>query len=130
MNISRMTPLDCENANPSAGARNGAVQGVARIVASTPLKNAPPAPSFEATEPAATPTELSVTSNSPKRFSATSVTRIVNKTTNCGFDICIPQPANPPTLFTPITIPARIKNETSTPAPYSKPSRRTRAGDS
>ena len=31
----------CEKAKPSAGARNGAVQGVAKVVARTPLKNAP-----------------------------------------------------------------------------------------
>src|SRR5579859_8250544 len=40
-------------AKPSAGARNGAVQGVASAVASSPLKNAPGAPGLEASWPAA-----------------------------------------------------------------------------
>ena len=43
----------CEKAKPSAGARNGAVQGVAKVVASTPLKNAPLAPCRDARFPAA-----------------------------------------------------------------------------
>src|ERR1019366_10412517 len=50
--IKTMTDALCANAKPSAGARNGAVQGVARVVASTPLKNAPLAPCFEARFPA------------------------------------------------------------------------------
>ena len=63
----------CANAKPSAGARNGAVQGVARVVASTPLKNAPGAPCFEASWPAASAIfPPGVISYTPNRFSATS----------------------------------------------------------
>ena len=116
-NISTITAAVCVKAKPSAGARNGAVQGVANTVARTPLKNAPPTPSRVATEPAAAPTEPSVTSNSPNRFNATSMMRTVSKTTNCGLDICMPQLASSPALFTPITTPASTKNDTTTPAP-------------
>jgi len=38
---STMIAGGCANAKPRAGARNGAVQGVASAVARTPLKNAP-----------------------------------------------------------------------------------------
>src|ERR1041385_4246384 len=72
----RMIGVEDANANPSAAPRNGAVQGVARIVARTPLKNAPEAPSREASPLAPSRARpLIVTSNTPKRFSATSVTR-------------------------------------------------------
>ena len=65
-------------ANPTAAPRNGAVQEVARIVASSPLKNAPAAPSFaEALAAAPIARPLSVTSNTPNRFSAISVTIVV-----------------------------------------------------
>ena len=114
---SRITAAVCVKAKPSAGARNGAVHGVASTVASTPLKNAPPAPSRPATEPAAAPTEPSDTSNNPNRFSATSRMSTVNNTTNCGLDICMPQLANAPALFTPITTPASARNDTTTPPP-------------
>ena len=77
-NVRRMTADGCVNANPSATPRNGAVQGVASNVASTPLKNAPAAPPRDASSlaaPMARP--LSVTSKTPNKFSATSSTRIV-----------------------------------------------------
>ncbi len=84
----------CENAKPSAGARNGAVQGVAKVVASTPLKNAPAAPCFAARFPAASSARPpSVTSNTPNKFSATSVTSVVRQTMKIGLPNCIPQPA-------------------------------------
>ena len=74
-NINTMMGAGCAKANPSAPARNGAEQGVASAVARMPLKNAPLAPSLDASVeavPIAPPP--SVTSNRPKRFNATSVT--------------------------------------------------------
>src|SRR5271170_256954 len=63
---SKMTGDFCANAKPSAGARNGAVQGVAKVVARTPLKNAPDAPCRAARFPAASKAlPPSVTSNTP-----------------------------------------------------------------
>src|SRR5476651_1937705 len=50
--ISAMTAALWAKAKPSAAPKNGAVQGVASAVASTPLKNAPLAPCFEARFPA------------------------------------------------------------------------------
>src|ERR1700753_3163580 len=46
--IKMIIPVLCAKAKPRAGARNGAVQGVASVVARTPLKNAPGAPCLEA----------------------------------------------------------------------------------
>src|SRR3954470_5360204 len=68
----RMIGVLDANAKPSAMPRNGAVQGVARTVARTPLKNAPEAPSREARPLAiSSALPLTVTSNTPKRFNAT-----------------------------------------------------------
>ena len=62
-------PAVCVKANPRAAPRKGAVQGVARMVASTPLKNAPAGPCFEAKVPAASMTcAPGLTSKTPKRF--------------------------------------------------------------
>ena len=67
--INTMNAALWANAKPSAMLKNGAVQGVARIVASTPLKNAPAAPCFEARFPAASSARPpSVTSNTPNKF--------------------------------------------------------------
>ena len=77
-NTATMTRGVCAKANPRAMLRNGAVQGVAKIVASTPLKNAPAAPCLDARLPAAPmicPPRL--TSKTPNRFNATSATRTV-----------------------------------------------------
>ena len=85
-NIRATTGADCAKAKPSATPRNGAVQGVAKAVARTPLKKAPAFPCFDAS-PAAAPIArpLKVTSKRPNRFSATSVTSTVMITRNCGF---------------------------------------------
>ena len=85
-NIRTMTAADCAKAKPSAAPRKGAVQGVAKIVASTPLKNAPDAPCWEARSPAAPITRpLKVTSNKPNRFSATTVTLVGANNTDTDF---------------------------------------------
>src|SRR5216684_4454692 len=52
-NMSTMIPALWAKANPRAAPRNGAVQGVASKVASTPLKNEPAGPCLEANVPAA-----------------------------------------------------------------------------
>src|SRR5438093_709536 len=58
-------------ANPTAGARNGAVQDVASSVVRSPLKKAPAEPCFDASVVAAVSApEPSVISNTPKRLSA------------------------------------------------------------
>ncbi len=83
--ISTMNAALWANAKPSAMLKNGAVQGVARTVASTPLKNAPAAPCLEARFPAASSARPpSVTSNTPNKFSATSVTSVVRQTMKNG----------------------------------------------
>src|SRR5581483_5525651 len=77
-NISRINGGGCAKANPSAAPRNGAVQGVASTVASTPLKKAPAAPERDASAPAAFITPLpGLISKSPNKFNATSVTMTV-----------------------------------------------------
>ena len=73
--------------------RNGAVQGVASAVASTPLKKAPAAPLLEASVPAASIARPPiVTSKTPNKFSATSVTSTVRETRKIGLPNCMPQP--------------------------------------
>src|SRR5439155_24269861 len=63
---------------PTAKPRNGAVQEVARTVVRKPLKNAPRVPCFDANCVAAViAPEPSVTSNTPNRFRAINVTRVV-----------------------------------------------------
>src|SRR5262245_30467435 len=102
------------NANPTALARNGALHGVERIVARTPLKKAPLIPSLEASDDAAPMVLLpSVTSKIPNRFKATSVTRVVSTTSSRASPNCIPQLTCLPTLFNPTTNPASTKNETN-----------------
>ena len=71
-------PAGWVKAKPSAAPRKGAVQGVARMVASTPLKNAPAGPCFDAKVPAVSMTRPpGLISKRPKRFSATRVTSAV-----------------------------------------------------
>ena len=41
INMAKIIAADCENANPKAVPRNGAVHGVASTVANTPWKNEP-----------------------------------------------------------------------------------------
>src|SRR4051812_35906935 len=66
-----LTGLFDRNAKPRAAPRMGAVQGVASIVARTPLKNAPEFPSREASVLAASKAfPLTVISKTPKRFMA------------------------------------------------------------
>src|SRR5438874_2481754 len=67
-NIKTTTSADCVKAKPKATPRNGALQGVGRAVASTPLKNAPALPSFDA-RPAAAPIArpLTTTSKPPRK---------------------------------------------------------------
>ncbi|MGH9457047.1 MAG: hypothetical protein ACRD2J_05335, partial [Thermoanaerobaculia bacterium] len=67
----KRTPFDWVKANPIAVPRNGAVQGVARAVASTPWTNAPPAPCPPAT---ALPNENPRISKTPNRFIAKTTT--------------------------------------------------------
>ena len=115
-NITTIRVARWVKANPSAVPRKGAVQGVARAVARTPLKNAPAVPGFDASEPAASRARPpGFTSNTPNRFKATRVTSTINTTTNCGLLNCMPQPARCPAAFTPITIPASTRKEASTP---------------
>src|SRR5215472_13302914 len=77
INIVRMGLLRA-NAKPIAAPRKGAEQEVARTVASRPLKNAPAAPCFEAKPVAVVRTpDPGVTSNTPNKFSAISVTNVV-----------------------------------------------------
>src|SRR6266704_1394647 len=70
----------CANAKPRAMLKNGAVQGVANIVARTPFKKAPDAPCFDARAPAVPVIRLAVTSKIPNRFRATNVTNTVSTT--------------------------------------------------
>ena len=106
----------CRKAKPSAGARKGAVQGVAKAVARTPLKKAPAGPCLEASELAAVMAlPLRVTSKTPKRFSATRVTSVIMVTRKTGLPNCIPQLAMLPAFCTAMTIRAMTRKETSTP---------------
>ena len=92
--IKTMMDVLCKKAKPSAAPKNGAVQGVARTVARTPLKNAPVEPCFEASSPAVSSVRPpSVTSKIPNRFSATSVMSVMRQTMKMGLPNCIPQPA-------------------------------------
>ena len=50
-----VTPVDCVSVNPKTGPRNGPLQGVARTVLSTPLRNEPVGPSCVCTLPAVEP---------------------------------------------------------------------------
>src|SRR5580698_3795640 len=74
------TRKDCSvgrtSAAPNAGARNGALQGVATTVASTPAKSEPPYPwLLWSDEP--TPVALNPNSNTPLKLSAkTSMTTV------------------------------------------------------
>src|SRR5678815_3236976 len=88
-------------AKPRAAPKNGAVQGVAKIVANTPLKNAPELPCLDDRVEAAPITRPpGVTSNNPNKFRATRVTNTVSITRNIGLPNCIPQPALCPAAFT------------------------------
>src|SRR2546422_435586 len=81
-------------ANPTAGARNGAVHEVASSVVSSPLKNAPAEPCLDAKVVAAVSApELKVTSKTPNRFSAIKVTSTVMMIRKYGLANWKPQPA-------------------------------------
>ena len=82
VNKTTMPTGGCVNANPRAVPKNGAVQGVASTVASMPLKNAPMFPLREAAFEAALVKRPPVISKTPKKLSATSVTRRVMRTRN------------------------------------------------
>src|SRR5207247_1108965 len=117
-NVRTMTADGCVNANPSATPRNGAVQGVASKVASTPLKNAPAAPPRDASSLAAPmPRPLRVTSKTPNEYSPPNNTSIVIGMRNCSFWNCIPQLGTRPASFTMMTSTASTRNETRTPNP-------------
>ena len=67
----------------------------------------------------------SVTSKTPKRFSATSITTSISTKVKYGFCICIPHPAMPVDSLTEINTPANTRKENNTPSPYVSPSLRT-----
>ena len=67
----------------------------------------------------------SVTSKTPKRFSATSITTSISTKVKYGFCICIPHPAMPVDSLTEINAPASTRKENNTPSPYVSPSLRT-----
>src|SRR5438132_1689730 len=72
--IANDSVVDTASAAPSAGARNGALQGVATTVASTPVKNDPAYPDFVCKLPP-TAVALRPNSNTPLMFIAnTSIT--------------------------------------------------------
>src|SRR5208283_391541 len=115
--IRKITVSPSLNAKPSAVPRTGAVQDVTSTVVNKPLKNAPAAPCLDASLLAASSARPpSVTSNTPKRFNATSKTSVVRQTTKTGLLNCMPQPARCPAALTPMTTAASARNDTNTPS--------------
>src|SRR5690606_11809998 len=67
VNIMKMLNVEVVNAKASAVPRNGAEQGVERIVVKTPVKKSPETPSFTSADPSFAPPGV-MNSNRPNRF--------------------------------------------------------------
>ena len=122
VNTTNDCPVGSASAAPSAGARNGALHGVATTVASTPEKNEPATPCRACSLP---PTAVArvPTSNTPDRFIAN--TRITTASTNTNGADCSwkPQPSCWPPARSSASTPASAQNDSSTPAVNASPCR-------
>jgi hypothetical protein len=112
--------VESASAAPSAGARNGAEQGVATTVARIPVKKEPASPDFICSSP---PTAVAArpNSNTPLMFSAKTSIPAARANTKAGDCSWNPHPSCSPLARSAASTPASVQNESKTPPVNTRP---------